>query len=151
MYSMPEPDSKVHTDPWLKWFRVLAYTSMGAAGGLLLLSPVLTTVYTRTAEVMSGFLLVGGVLAAIGAIREEWWGEFTGLPLLGSSFLVFGVLSWRGTLDTYPFIAWSNLLLLIGVSLAMTSRWRDARNIYRVANFAAKKEKQRRDENGDPL
>lgn len=125
-------------DRWIKWFRVVAYSCMAVAGLMLLISPVLTDVFKSTAEVMAWFLLVGGTCSAVGMYREEWWGEFIGLPLLGSSFGVFGLISWAGTHDTYPYLAWANLLLLLGVGIAMAARWRDARNTYKIAMFGAK-------------
>jgi uncharacterized membrane protein HdeD (DUF308 family) len=138
MYSVVKPPHMTREkDRTLKWLRVIAYLCMAVAGLLLLLSPVLSEVYILTAEIMAGFLFVGGAAATIGAYREEWWGEFIGLPLLGSAFGVFGVIAWRGAVVNYPFLAWANFLLLIGVGLAMAGRWRDARNAYRIAVFAA--------------
>jgi cytosine/uracil/thiamine/allantoin permease len=133
---------------WLKWLRVIAYLCMAIAGVMLLLSPVLTEVYETTAEVMAWFLFIGGTVATAGSYREEWWGEFIGLPLLGSSFAVFGVISWYGTQAAYPYLAWANLLLLLGVGLAMGARWRDARNTYRIAVFASKHREEDEDEGG---
>lgn len=127
-------------DHWLKWMRTLAYALMCVSGVLLLLSPVLTTAYTEVAEVMSWFLLVGGLCCTIGAVTEKWWGEYVGLPLLASSFMVFGLISSSDAWGAAPYLAAANLALLFAVALGLLARWRDARAVYRLASRLAEKE-----------
>jgi len=113
--------------------RPVAYLLMGAAGALLLCSPVLTDVYSRVAEAMAWFLVVGGILSFIGSIAKRWWGEFMGIPLLGSSFAVFAFISTKGTYEIAPFIAAANFSLLLSISLALMSRWHEVWLSYRLA------------------
>lgn len=120
-------------DRWLKWMRTLAYLLMGSAGVFLLMSPVLTDVYTTLATIMSWFLVVGGASSFWGALTERWVGEYVGLPLLASSFAVFGVISFAPSFDVYPYVALANLALLLSVSAGLMARWREARGTYRLA------------------
>jgi len=120
-------------DVWLRWTRTVAYFLIGAAGVLLILSPILTDVYTAVAEVMAWFLVVGGALSFIGSLSKRWWGEFMGIPLLGSSFAVFALISTKDSFEVAPYIAAANFSLLLGISLALTARWREVWLSYRLA------------------
>lgn len=118
---------------WIRWLRTSAYLLISVAGVLLLWSPILTDVYTRIAEVMAWFLGVGGFLSFLGSLLKRWWGEFTGLPLLASSFGVFALISTKDTYEVAPYIAWANFFLLFAISLAFTARWWEAWQNYRLA------------------
>jgi len=118
---------------WMRVARTVAYFLIGLAGLLLILSPILTDVYTWVAEVMAWFLLVGGLLSFIGSALKRWWGEFMGLPLLAASFAVFAVISTKDTFEVAPYIAAANLALLLSISLAFISRWRECWLSYRLA------------------
>jgi hypothetical protein len=126
-------DGRRVKDRWLKWMRTVAYLLMATSGVLLLMSPFLTIIYSRTADTMAGFLVVGGTLSFIGSAFERWWGEYMGIPLLASSFMVFALISSAAAWDTVPLIAASNFCMLMSVALGLLSRWRDARAIYRLA------------------
>lgn len=133
MPNLIPPEGLEVDDVWLRWTRTVAYLLIGAAGVLLILSPILTDVYTWVAEVMAWFLVVGGLLCFIGSITKRWWGEFMGVPLLGSSFAVFAVISTKDSFEFAPYLAAANFFLLIGISLALMSRWREVWLSYRLA------------------
>lgn len=120
-------------DVWLRWLRTVAYVFIGAAGLLLILSPILTDTYTWIAEIMAWFLVVGGFLSFIGSLSKRWWGEFMGIPLLGSSFAVFALISTKDSFEFAPYLAAANFSLLMGISLALTARWREVWLSYRLA------------------
>lgn len=118
---------------WTRWLRTTAYLLISVAGALLILSPILTDVYSDIAEIMAWFLTVGGFLSCLGSLLRRWWGEFTGLPLLASSFAVFALISTKDTMDLAPFIAWANFSLLFAISIAFTARWWETWQSYRLA------------------
>ena len=120
-------------DVWTRGLRTLAYLLISVAGVLLLWSPILTDVYSSIAEIMAWFLAVGGFLSFLGSLLRRWWGEFTGLPLLASSFAVFALISTKDTYEFAPFIAWANFFLLLAISIAFTARWWEAWQTYRLA------------------
>jgi hypothetical protein len=140
MHKVTLPDGTRVQDGWIKWLRVLAYFLMGLAGVFCLLSPFLTLIYTDLAVVMSWFLVAGGTLSFVGALGERWWGEYTGLPLLSSSFAVFAVISFAGSYGQAPFLASANLCLLASISAGLMARWRDVRVIYLLAVHLSKRE-----------
>lgn len=128
----------VVNDMWMRWMRSAGYLLITLAGILLIRSPVLTDAYTEVAEIMAWFLTVGGALSFIGSISKRWWGEFTGIPLLASSFAVFAFISTKDTYEVAPYIAAANFFLLIAISLAFTARWREVWLSYRLALHMAK-------------
>jgi len=133
MFNVTPPDGVEVDDMWLRWLRTVAYLLISAAGVLLILSPVLTDIYLWVAEIMAWFLAVGGALSFTGSLLKRWWGEFCGLPLLGSSFAVFAFISTKGTWEFAPYIAAANFALLFSISLAIMSRWRETWLSYRLA------------------
>lgn len=139
MHKVTLPDGSRVKDRWLKWLRVTAYALMCTSGVLLIASPVLLDFYEMVAEIMAVFLAVGGFLSFLGALFERWWGEYTGLPLLSTSFMVFALISSKGGWEVAPYITAANFALLWAVALALLARWRDARAIYRLAVHMAEK------------
>lgn len=117
----------------LKVIRSMSYLLMSLAGGLLLISPIFRSVFPTFGDIMAAFLAVGGMLAFLGAVVERWFGEYVGLPLLSSGFLVFAILGLYASGSDTPFIAWANFTLLTGLSLSLMDRWKQVRTIYRVA------------------
>jgi len=139
VHKVTRPDGTRVKDRWLKVMRTLAYLLMGMAGVFCLLSPFLTVVYNTLAEVMAWFLVVGGLCAFLGSLTERWWGEYVGLPLLSSAFMVFAVLSMAGSYAEAHYLALANFALLSAVALGLMSRWREARAIYRLALHLSKR------------
>jgi hypothetical protein len=133
MHRVTLPDGTRVEDRWVKWLRVFAYLLIALAGIFLLISPFITEIYTKTAEVMAWFLIVGGALSCFGATTERWWGEYMGTPLLMSALSVFAFISFAGTFDVAPFIALGNTCLLAAVVLGLASRWRHSRVVYLLA------------------
>lgn len=123
---------------WLRLSRSTAYLLCMVGGLLLLASPLLGDAYGPIAEIMAWFLAVGGVCAAIGSIFEFWWGEFVGLPLLGSAFGIFGILVWNTNHETAPYLAAGNMCILMAFAVFMSARWRILLAIYSVVVNAAK-------------
>lgn len=117
----------------LRWLRTVAYLLLATAGVLFIASPLFRSLSGTIAEVMAWFLVGGGVLSAIGSASTRWFGEFTGLPLLGTAFLVFGLVSLRDGWEATPYIAVGRFCLLSGVAVVMAARWRTVFAIYRIA------------------
>lgn len=140
MHRVTLPNGTRVEDAWVKWLRVFAYLLISFAGLFLLISPVLTDVYTNIAEVMAWFLLVGGAFCVVGTATERWWGEFIGTPLLMSSLSVFSLITFVGTFDVAPFIALGNTCLLAAVVLGLGSRWRHSRVIYTLASHLSNRD-----------
>lgn len=126
-------------DHWLKVARIWAYLLMGAAGVLLLVSPIFREAFPDTASVMSIFLAVGGTLSMLGALSERWYGEYVGIPLLAAGFAVFAVLS-LDSMGNATFIALANFSLLMALTASLLGRWREVRVVYRLAVHMAEKE-----------
>lgn len=125
-------------DRWVRRVRALSYFLITAAGFLLVLSPLLDDFYPPVARVMAVFIAVGGLTSFLGAVTGRWVGEFVGLPLLASSFVVFAFLTTDGTFEIAPYIAAANFSLLTGFGVAATSRWLDSLRSYRLAMHLAK-------------
>ena len=134
MHLIMTTDGTFRQSETLRWLRALAYFLIGAAGILLLVSPVFRSTTGFLAHSMAVFLAVGGPLCCLGAARKRWAGEFCGLPLLASSFLVFGIITFRDTFAAAPFLATANLAMLAGFSVIMMARWRVVLAIYKIAD-----------------
>jgi hypothetical protein len=111
---------------------------MSTSGGLLIYSDLLILVYGPLGEVMAWFMLLGGLFSALGSLTFRWAGEFTGLPLLGSAFCVFGILVWRVNHEQAPLIAAANLCLLLSIGVVMGARWRVVFAVYHLASALGK-------------
>lgn len=140
MHRVTMPDGTRQPDRLLRVLRPSAYGLMGTAGVLLLFSPMMWQELGTIAIFMSAFLALGGVLACIGCVTERWVGEYIGIPLLTSSFTVFGVIQSASALHVAPLAALANLAILVGVSLGLWGRWREVRAVYRLAVHVAHKE-----------
>jgi hypothetical protein len=139
MYRVRQADGTLRRDVKIKVLRIAAYFLMALAGVLLLWSPILRDDLGWLGVAMAGFLAVGGVFALSGAVTERWAGEFIGLPLLSSSFAVFGIISTAGSLAQAPLIALANLSLLLAVTSGLLARWREVKAIYRVSDHLSRK------------
>lgn len=133
MYRVTLPDGTRRVDKWLRVLRPIAYALMALAGGLLFLSPQLRELDSTVIYVMSGFLAGGGIACLYGAIRQEWVGEFVGLPLLIAAFLVFALVQTGSTAQRAPFMALANLSLMLSITATLGGRWREVKAVYRVS------------------
>lgn len=103
--------------PW----RAVAYLLLAAGGVIIWVNP------TRNVEplpaliqwVWASFIVIGGVLAALGAITDRWLYEFVALPLLSVGFgaLVFVLAAGAGT-GRWAFAAW-----LASIVVQTLRRW----------------------------
>ena len=132
-----------YRDGWLRALRAVAYLLMGTAGLLLMVSPIIRAEMGFVGWLMALFLLLGGALSAGGSATDRWVGEFTGLPLLASSFMVFAVISTIDSLEAAPLIAVANLSLLLAVGLGLLARWREVKAVQRMSTHLAKKGRRR--------
>jgi hypothetical protein len=121
----------------IRWVRAVAYTLIALGGLLMLLSPLLWSLFGEAGVAMCVFLIVGGALAAFGAYTRRWWGEFTGLPLLAPAFIILGFLTWESSREAVPFFAAANLCLISAFGGLLFTRWRVVLAIYRVADRLA--------------
>lgn len=140
MFRVTLPDGSRVPDHWLRVWRTTAYFLMTVAGVLLVFSPVMWRELGIIALIMSIFLMVGGFMAFLGAITERWAGEFMGIPLLSSSFFVFGLITSVSNLESAPFIAGANFALLVAVAATLLARWREVKAIYHVSHLLARED-----------
>lgn len=136
---MTLPDGTRKVDTWLRWFRTTSYFLMFSAGVLLFFAPEVLADLGAVGWVMTGFLTLGGGLSLYGAITEKWVGEFLGIPLLASSFTVFGAISTIPTFMEAPYISGANFALLVAVALSLLARWREVKATYRLVLHVARK------------
>jgi hypothetical membrane protein len=136
------PDGTYRQSASLRWLRTIGYALIGLSGVLLLLSPIFPPDVGPTGIVMAWFLVFGGLFACAGAGTTRWFGEFIGLPLLVSAFLVFALLTLED-FDEIPYIVSANVALLIGLSLLLTARWRYVLAVFHLADRFSRKGKAR--------
>lgn len=125
-----------------RWVHMVGYLLMAAAGVCAVIWP------TRSVEeatnrldalilLWAGFLLVGGLLSAYGALTDRWFGEYTGLPLLAVVFVVYGI----GALTLGPSSGWTSVaggMVFLGVSCLLLGRWRETFLLRRAAAAQAR-------------
>lgn len=82
------------------------------------------------------FLVVGGLMCAVGAIRRTWLGEYLGAPLLIAVWTVFGITAgWAGIQAGRPGSA-AGCFALLAVASLITYRWEQLA-VYRKASREA--------------
>jgi hypothetical protein len=134
LHRIMTPDGSTRQSRTIRWLRTLGYGLISLSGLLLLLSPLFPADNIgRIGNIMAWFIMVGGAIACAGSATSRWFGEFIGLPLLVSAFLVFSILTIYD-FDTAPYIVVANIALLVGLSMLLTARWRYVFAIYRVAD-----------------
>lgn len=71
----------------------IQYAGLAIAGTAMLMAPsaLLQTAMGTIIYIWAAFLVLGGTLCLIGTITRLWIGEFTGLTLLMTANLVWGV------------------------------------------------------------
>lgn len=100
--------------------RTLGYSACAFAGAVVIGvgSPSFGTFYVT----LGVFCLVGGTLAALGALTGRWIEELLGLPLLASAMIAFSLITAR---DVFPIDVWLGLpsvALLAAFGVLMLSR-----------------------------
>lgn len=119
----------------LRGVRVAGYTMMAGAGGVAFAIPV-SSIRDTTGWLVylwATFLLVGGILAGLGALTDRWIGELTGLPLISSAFAVYFVVLVLAR--TVPGAAAG--LAFGAVALVLIARWQDVSQVRQEADRAA--------------
>ncbi|MFY1669486.1 hypothetical protein ACN27G_05960 [Plantactinospora sp. WMMB334] len=120
-----------------RWSRVTGYTLMCAAGIAAVAWPT-PSVRAATGALVylwAGFLGVGGLLAACGAVSDRWLGEYAGLPLIWAAFGVYAVVLGATARPAGVVAA----LVLSAVGLLVYARWRDVGVIRREATRQARR------------
>lgn len=141
-------DGDTRPSKTLRWARTNGYFMLALAGLLISISPVLTT---PQAQVLAGFMFLGGMLASWGAFYERWFGEFVGIPLIGAALASLGLITWGDMMDAgAAFLAWSNLLLLLSFAALLIGRWRSVLAVYRVARWFATHDKEQDEQEVEP-
>lgn len=79
------------------------------------------------------FLLVGGVLSLFGAITDRWVGEYTGLPLLGAVFAIYGVAALAAAVATDRPSSYAGGFALTAIAGLIAGRWRELVVVRRTA------------------
>jgi hypothetical protein len=114
---------------------VAGYAMMAAAGAVAFAIPV-GSIQASTGWLVylwAGFLLLGGLLCAFGAVTDRWIGELAGLPLISSAWGVyFVVLALARTVN-----AAAAALAFGAVALILWARWRDVSTIRQEADRQA--------------
>jgi hypothetical protein len=119
----------------IRGIRVAGYAMMAGGGATAFAIPV-SSIQATTGWLVylwATFLLVGGLLAALGALTDRWIGELTGLPLISSAFAVyFVVLALARTVS-----AAAAALAFGAVALFLLARWHDVSTVRQEADRAA--------------
>lgn len=116
--------------------RVIGYAGIAIAGGMLAYALPLGSedgVYV----ILCAWMGLGGVLCSVSSAFGRWVGEWIGLPMIASAMIVFAILSGR---DGWTMVTVANGILLAGLALIFTARWRDVAAIYRSEAKRAKHE-----------
>lgn len=116
---------------------------LGLSGQLFLIAAGASAIFIPPGSVLSstgqaitytwaGFLILGGILCASPIVTGQHIGELTGLPLLVSSVLVFGVvLIYRTTTADGARGAAVVGFLACGFAVLLASRWVEVYRLHR--------------------
>lgn len=92
--------------PW----RAVAYFLMAAGGLIIWIDPTrnMAEVPFLVRWVWTGFIVVGGLVAMLGAITDKWLYEFMALPLVivGFSAMTLVLVAGGGTTGRLAFACW---------------------------------------------
>lgn len=106
-------------------FLVASYVLSAAAGVVASIWPPPTVAQAGAvwAYMWGGFLVVGGLSSAFGALRRMWTGEYVGLPLLVAVWGVFGVTAGYTAVHAHRPAAWASSFALLSVACLLGYRW----------------------------
>lgn len=117
------------------WLRLSAHLFLIAAGaGAIFIPPgsVLSSTGQIVTYTWAGFLILGGILCASPIVTGQHIGELTGLPLLISSVLVFGVvLIYRTAIGDAARGAGVVGCLACAFAALLASRWVEVYRLHR--------------------
>ena len=80
---------------------------------------------------LAAWLILGGLLAFSGQLRQRWTGEYVGLPLIFSALAGFGLL--QGNVQSWQATSIPSVALLWSFALLLGARWLDVSALYRAA------------------
>ena len=119
------------------WIRLLGHLFLIAAGVSAIFIPpgsVLSSTGQIITYIWACFLILGGVLCASPIVTGQHFGELAGLPLLGSSVLVFGVvLIYRTATGDGARGAAVVGFLACAFAVLLASRWVEVYRLHRPA------------------
>lgn len=92
--------------PW----RAFAYLLLALGGLIIWLDPTrnMSDVPFLIRWVWSGFIVIGGLVAMVGAVTDRWLYEFVSLPLVivGFSAMTFVLVAGGGSTGRWAFACW---------------------------------------------
>ncbi len=121
--------------PPRRWTRVASYALMAGAGlaAMAWPAPAVKAATSPVAGVLvyvwAVLLAVGGLCACVGAARDRWLGEYTGLPPLVMVFAVYALAAAA----TGKTSAIAGSCALGSIALLLLARWRDVAHIRQEA------------------
>ena len=130
MHRVVARDGGMKQSTFLWWTGALAYALFTAAGALFIASPQLGATYGTFGDTMAAFMVIGGLFSLAGSLTRRWIGEFVGTPLLAVGLAVLGLLTWKASHDQAVWLAYGNLVLLWGLALMMSIRFRMVLAVY---------------------
>ncbi|AYF30600.1 hypothetical protein CSH63_33180 [Micromonospora tulbaghiae] len=118
-----------------RWSRVFGYVAVAAAGigAAIVPDPRVVEVTGQWVYLWAGFLIAGGISAAVGSLTDRWLGEALGCPLLATSLAAYAVV--LAATRQPPLVIGG--LFLAGMALLMWARSRDIELLRREATRAA--------------
>lgn len=118
---------------WGRYPRTLGYVLLTACGLVLIAAPA-PAVRASTAAwavfAWAGFLIVGGVLSAIGAGFDRWPGEYVGLWPIMTAFAVWTIAALAQVPNSTAALAFG--LLLGAITSIFFARWRHVARVRRA-------------------
>lgn len=114
---------------WGRYPRTLGYALLTACGLVLIVAPspaVRASVPTLAVVAWAAFLIVGGLLSALGAGLDRWAGEYVGLWPIMTAFAVWSLAA----IANPGALAFG--LLMLGITAIFFARWRHVSRVRRA-------------------
>lgn len=132
-------DEQILSELYVRRFgRVLMYSGLVLSGVFLIIEPSQLTVEQVGkvwALAWAVGIIIGAVISLYGAIRDEWIGEFSGIPLLAAALGMYGLSALAGVDDSgvtnYVLLAFG--FIVLSFTAGLCARWRDVQNIMRLS------------------
>lgn len=108
----------------------LLFAGAGATAGIFSSPSVETTASNRALVALwVVFLVAGGLSSAGGRLMSRWAGEFVGLPLLGTAFLIYTVSILYTTVTSGRYTGFPAGLALAAIFALVATRWFEVNQI----------------------
>lgn len=114
---------------WGRYPRTFGYALLTACGVVLVTAPapaVRASTFAAAVYVWAAFLIVGGILSAVGAGLDRWPGEYIGLWPIMTAFAVWSLAA----LARPGALAFG--LLLVAITVLFFARWRHVSRVRRA-------------------